>query len=265
MDAQPNRRWIVTGASRGIGLAVARRALAAGDRVALFARSPAVQHLARDLGDRALGVRVDVSDPAEVEAALATVAGGGGGGGVQVTHRAVGVAGGATVAPDCGGVDVLVNNAGLHRGGLLDTLSDEDWDSVLNVNLSAPFRLIRALRPRLTAGSAIVNVGAVVGFRGFAGDSPYGASKAGLAGLTRVLAVELARHGIRVNLVVPGFVSTAMTAEVDERARERIHKRIPMRREGTEMEIAEVICWVAGASYMTGAVVPVDGGLSANL
>lgn len=241
MDAQPNRRWIVTGASRGIGLAVARRALAAGDRVALFARSPAVEHLARDLGDRALGVRVDVSDPAEVEAAL------------------------ATVDAAFGGVDVLVNNAGLHRGGLLETLSDDDWDSVLNVNLSAPFRLIRALRPRLTAGSAIVNVGAVVGFRGFAGDSPYGASKAGLAGLTRVLAVELARHGIRVNLVVPGFVSTAMTAEVDERARERIHKRIPMRREGTEMEIAEVICWVAGASYMTGAVVPVDGGLSANL
>jgi len=241
MDAQPNRRWIVTGASRGIGLAVARRALAAGDRVALFARSPAVQHLARGLGDRALGVRVDVSDPAEVEAAL------------------------ATVDAAFGGVDVLVNNAGLHRGGLLETLSDEDWDSVLNVNLSAPFRLIRALRPRLTAGSAIVNVGAVVGFRGFAGDSPYGASKAGLAGLTRVLAVELARHGIRVNLVVPGFVSTAMTAEVDERARERIHKRIPMRREGTEMEIADVICWVAGASYMTGAVVTVDGGLSANL
>lgn len=242
MSSESKRRWIVTGASRGIGLAVAQRALAAGDQVALFARSEAaVDAIARDFGDRALGVAVDVSDPEEVKRALATV----------------------TTA--FGGVDVLVNNAGMHRGGLLETLSDEDWESVLEVNLSAPFRLIRALRPHLAAGSAIVNVGAVVGFRGFAGDAPYGASKAGLAGLTRVLAVELARHDIRVNLVVPGFVRTAMTAAVDERARERIQKRIPMRREGAEAEIAEVIFWVAGSSYMTGAVVPVDGGLSANL
>ncbi|MCC5884951.1 MAG: SDR family oxidoreductase [Gammaproteobacteria bacterium] len=242
MNTEAKRRWIVTGASRGIGLAVARRALAAGERVALFARNQAaVEGLAREFGERALGVAVDVTDPDDVERALATVTGA------------------------FGGVDVLVNNAGLHRGGLLETLSDEDWDAVLNVNLSAPFRLIRALRPHLAAGSAIVNVGAVVGFRGFAGDSPYAASKAGLAGLTRVLAVELARHDIRVNLVVPGFVRTAMTAAVDERARERIVKRIPMRREGAEAEIADVIFWVAGSSYMTGAVVPVDGGLSANL
>ncbi len=241
MKAEKRRRWIVTGASRGIGLAVAKRALAAGDRVALFARSPAVESLAGELGENALGVPVDVTDPVDIQQAL------------------------EKVTATFGGVDVLVNNAGLHRGGLLETLSDDDWDAVLNVNLSAPFRLIRALRPNLSAGSAIVNVGAVVGFRGFAGDSSYGASKAGLAGLTRILAIELARHGIRVNLVVPGFVRTAMTAAVDERASERILKRIPMRREGVESEIAEVVFWVAGSSYMTGAVVPVDGGLSANL
>jgi NAD(P)-dependent dehydrogenase (short-subunit alcohol dehydrogenase family) len=235
------RRWIVTGASRGIGLAVARHALAAGDRVALFARGAAVETLAGELGERALGVRVDIADAADVERAL------------------------ARVTDAFGGVDVLVNNAGAHRGGLLETVSDEDWDTVLDTNLSAPFRLIRALRPHLADGAAIVNVGAVVGFRGFPGDSPYGASKAGLAGLTKVLAVELARHGVRVNLVVPGFVRTAMTEGVDERARQRILGRIPMRREGLEDEIAEVIAWVAGARYMTGAVVPVDGGLSANL
>jgi NAD(P)-dependent dehydrogenase (short-subunit alcohol dehydrogenase family) len=235
------RRWIVTGASRGIGLAVARHALAAGDRVALFARGAAVETLAEELGEGALGVRVDVADAADVDRAL------------------------ARVTDAFGGVDVLVNNAGAHRGGLLETVSDEDWETVLDTNLSAPFRLIRALRPHLADGAAIVNVGAVVGFRGFPGDSPYGASKAGLAGLTKVLAVELARHGVRVNLVVPGFVRTAMTEGVDERARQRILGRIPMRREGLEDEIAEVIAWVAGARYMTGAVVPVDGGLSANL
>lgn len=236
------RRWIVTGASRGIGLAVARHALAAGDRVALLARGEQVLELADSLGDRALGCRVDIGDPGATDRAL------------------------AGVLAELGGVDVLVNNAGLHRGGRIEQLEEDDWAAVLDINLSAPFRLIRSLLPHFgAAGGAIVNVGAVVGFRGFPGDSPYGASKAGLAGLTRVLAVELARRDIRVNLVVPGFVRTAMTQGVDERARERILQRIPMRREGSEAEIAEVIAWVAAARYMTGAVVPVDGGLSAGL
>lgn len=105
----------------------------------------------------------------------------------------------------------------------------------------------------------------MVGFRGFPGDAPYGAAKTGLAGPTRVLAVELARHGVRVNLVVPGFVNTSLTEGIDERARQRILQRIPMRREGSAEEIAELIDWVLRCAYMTGAVVPVDGGLSANL
>jgi len=104
-------------------------------------------------------------------------------------------------------------------------------------------------------------VGAVVGFRGFPGDSAYGASKAGLSGLTRVLAVELAAKQIRVNLVVPGLVITEMTSELDEKATERLVSRIPLRRVGTEQEIAEVIWWVAGSTYMTGAVIPTDGGM----
>lgn len=241
MSTESAKRWIVTGASRGIGLAVARQAIAEGDRVALFARSPEIETIAASLGEGALGVSVDIADPEAMKQAVRQV---------EETFE---------------GVDVLVNNAGFHRGGLIENISDEDWDQVLDTNLSAPFRLSRALRPLLRAGAAIVNVGAVVGFRGFAGDSPYGASKAGLAGLTRVLAVEFARDNIRVNLVVPGFVRTAMTEAVDDRARERILRRIPMRREGSESEIAEVIIWVARAQYMTGAVVPVDGGLSANL
>jgi 3-oxoacyl-[acyl-carrier protein] reductase len=105
----------------------------------------------------------------------------------------------------------------------------------------------------------------VVGFRGFPGDSPYGASKAGLAGLTRVLAVELARQDIRVNLVVPGLVKTDMTEGLSGRAMDSIMKRIPMRRLGHDDEVAEVVGWVAGSTYMTGAIIPTDGGLSAML
>ena len=155
-------------------------------------------------------------------------------------------------------MDVLVNNAGLHRGGKLVRLDVADWDAVLATNLSGPMYCTRTVLPHMQPGAAIVNVGAVVGFRGFPGDSAYGASKAGLAGLTRVLAIELAPKNIRVNLVLPGLVITEMTAGIDEKARERLVADIPMRRTGTEDEIAEVIWWVAGSTYMTGAVIPTD-------
>ena len=160
-----------------------------------------------------------------------------------------------------GGVDVLVNNAGIHRGGKVGRLALEDWDSVLATNLSGPLHCVRAVLPHMGDGGSIVNVGAVVGFRGFAGDSAYGASKAGLAGLTRVLAIELAPRSIRVNLVVPGFVITEMTEQIGERARELLLEQIPLRRAGTEDEIAKVIWWVAGSTYVTGSVIPTDGGL----
>ena len=162
-----------------------------------------------------------------------------------------------------GGVDVLVNNAGVHRGGRVERLVPGDWEDVLATNLTAPLTMVRAVLPHMASGSAIVNIGAVVGFRGFAGDAPYGAAKAGLAGLTRVLAVELAARGIRVNLVVPGFVETEMTAELSERARRSIVDRIPLGRTGMVEEIADVVAWVAGSPYMTGSVVATDGGLLA--
>jgi NAD(P)-dependent dehydrogenase (short-subunit alcohol dehydrogenase family) len=114
-------------------------------------------------------------------------------------------------------------------------------------------------------GGAIVNVGSVVGFRGFPGDAPYAAAKMGLAGLTAVLAIELARRAITANLVVPGFVGTQLTAAVDERAGAKIDARIPLGRTAASEEIAEVVWWVAATPYMTGAVVPVDGGLMAAL
>ncbi len=164
-----------------------------------------------------------------------------------------------------GGLDVLVNNAGLHKGGKVESIVEADWEASLATNLSGPLRAIRALLPHMQAGGSIVNIGAVVGFRGFPGDSAYGASKAGLAGLTQVLASELARKQIRVNMVVPGFVMTDMTAGVSEKARDKIIAKIPLRRLGTPAEIADVCFWVSGATYMTGSVIFTDGGLMCNL
>lgn len=236
-----SKRWIVTGGSRGLGLAVARWAAARGDRVAVTARNIDEGYLRSQLGDACLPIVADVTSPDSVRSAF------------------------DRVAEAWGGIDVLVNNAGLHRGGKADKLDLADWDAVLQTNLSGPLYCVRAALPHMPKGGSIVNVGAVVGFRGFPGDSPYGASKAGLAGLTMVLAVELARDDIRVNLVVPGLVMTEMTENLSGRAMEQIMQRIPLRRLGREDEVAEVIGWVAGATYMTGAIVPTDGGLSCML
>ncbi len=235
------RSWVVTGGSRGFGRAVAEYAAAKGDRVAILARNGNVEAVAREIGDTVVGIQGDITKPDELRAAMDRLAG------------------------DWGHIDVLVNNAGLHRGGFIEEIAEDDWQAVLTTNLSGPFGMIRATLPHMGAGGSIVNVGAVVGFKGFPGDSAYGASKAGLYGLTQVLAVELARRQIRVNLVVPGFVSTEMTAGIDEKARKKLHQRIPMRREGSPEEIAEVVWWVAGSTYMTGAIIPTDGGLSCAL
>ena len=235
------RRWLVTGASRGIGHAIARLASERGDRVCLVGRSPGMAEVAAALGPDAIGISADVTRAED----LARLAG-------EIETR-------------WGGLDVLVNNAGLHRGGTIDRVADGDWDETLATNLTGPMRLIRAMVPQMPAGGAVVNIGAVVGFRGFPGDSCYGASKAGLAGLTQIHAAELARQQVRVNMVVPGFVLTEMTAGVSERASKAIVARIPLRRMGTPEEIADVCWWVAGSTYMTGSVVFTDGGLMCNL
>jgi 3-oxoacyl-[acyl-carrier protein] reductase len=231
--------WLVTGGSRGIGRAVADRAAAAGDCVAALARSAWPQPPGRP--DRVLQLKADVTDAASVRHA------------VQATLEAF------------GSIDVVVNCAGVHRGGRITSLDRGVWDDVIGTNLTGAFEVCRAAVPELKPGSAIVNVGAVVGLRGFPGDVAYGSAKAGLGGLTRVLAVELASRGVRVNLVIPGFVDTDMTAELSSRARARITGTIPLGRSGTPAEIAEVIEAVAGSAYMTGATVPVDGGLLASL
>jgi 3-oxoacyl-[acyl-carrier protein] reductase len=233
--------WVVTGGSRGFGRAVAQRAADKGACVAIIARGPEVESAAREIGGETIGLIADVCDAEGVSAAF------------------------GTIAERWGRIDVLVNNAGLHRGGLIEQIDQSDWSDVLATNLSGPFNTIRSALPLMEEDGSIVNVGAVVGFRGFSGDVAYGTSKAGLAGMTQVLAVELARRRIRINLVVPGFVDTDMTAAVSASARVRLLQRIPLGRPGTPGEIADVICWVAEARYMTGSIVATDGGLMCSL
>ena len=236
------RNWLVTGASRGLGLAIARRAIVGGDRVCLMARSLDIVAIAAELGPNAWGIAADVTSPESVAIACSSA--------VEVF----------------GGIDVLINNAGLHRGGKVAGLEPAVWDAVIATNLSGPLNVVRAALPHFAAsGGAIVNIGAVVGFRGFGGDACYGAAKAGLTGLNRVLAVELAPRGIRVNQVIPGFVATAMTAGVSDSARDAILAKVPLRRMGRAEEIADVCWWVAGASYMTGSDIVTDGGLMCGL
>lgn len=234
------RTWVVTGGSRGIGRAVVDRVLGAGDTAVVLARSVSSLDWPAAVRDRVYAVPTDVTEAASVEAALA-----------EVGRR-------------CGSVDVLVNSAGLHRGGRISRLGERDWAAVLATNLTGAFTMTRAALPLMGRGAAIVNVGAVVGLRGFPGDVAYGSAKAGLSGMTRVLAMELAPQGIRVNLVVPGFVDTAMTENLTAAARDRIVAGIPTGRAGTVEEIADVLFWVAGSTYMTGSTVAVDGGLLAS-
>lgn len=229
--------WLITGASRGIGAAIAREAHRQGCRVAVIARGEAAEQVAANLGHGAIAIRADISV-------------------AQSANEAV-----EQIIATWGRLDVVVNNAGVHRGGRVSRLSDEHWREVLDVNLTGALNVIRAAVPHLSSGASIINIGAVVGFRGFPGDVAYASSKAGLSGMTKALSIELARKGITVNLVVPGLVLTEMTSGLTDAAMETMKQQIPIGRLGQESEIAAVAYWVAQSRYMTGATIPVDGGL----
>ena len=235
---------LVTGSGRGIGAATATSLAAAGWDVAVNYRSDgdgaaAVVDEIKGGGGRAVALAADVSDPAQVSALF---------------ERA---------EEELGAVRVLVNNAGVRADGLAPQIGADDWATVLDTNLSAAFHTTRrALRPMLRARyGRIVNVASIVGTRANAGQANYAASKAGLIGLTKTVAVEVARRGITVNAVAPGLVETRLTEGIGN----GLADEIPARRPGSPEEVAACIRFLCSdeAGYVTGSVLTVDGGLSA--
>jgi 3-oxoacyl-[acyl-carrier protein] reductase len=234
---------VVSGGSRGIGFAVAEELAAAGARVAVTARAE----------DRA------------GQAAEALGGAGGRGYGCDVTDGEACTALVERVDEDLGPVDILVNNAGITRDNILVRLKDEDWDAVLDTNLRGAFYMMRAVARGMMKrrSGRIVNIASVVGLTGNRGQANYAASKAGLVGLTKSVAQELASRDVLVNAVAPGFVETEMTASLSEDARNTLFERIPLGRFGQPSDVAGAVRFLVGsaASYITGQVLVVDGGM----
>lgn len=234
---------LVTGASGGIGAAIARVLHGQGAAVALSGtREDALEALRAELGDRAHACPCNLSDPEAVAALV------------------------ATAEEAMGAVDILVNNAGLTRDNLALRMKDEEWETVLAVNLTASFRLARAaLRGMMKRRwGRIISITSVVGVTGNPGQANYAASKAGMIGMTKSLAQEIANRGVTVNCVAPGFVSTAMTDALSDAQREAILARVPAGRLGEPVEVASAVTYLASeeAAYMTGQTLHVNGGMA---
>jgi 3-oxoacyl-[acyl-carrier protein] reductase len=241
-----NQIAVVTGAGRGIGHAIAVRLAKEGARVASVSRTETNARKTADeinvsRPDAAKAYAVDVADQAAVQKAA------------------------AQILEDFGRVDILVNNAGVTRDGLSMRMSIDDWDTVLNTNLKGAFTFTQALmRPMIKQRSGrIINISSIAGLTGNAGQANYSASKAGLIGLTKTLARELASRGITVNAVAPGLIETDMTTVLSEEIRQSILQKVPLGKLGEPEDIAGAVAYLASpeAKYITGQVLTVDGGM----
>uniref|UniRef100_A0A831UCJ0 3-oxoacyl-[acyl-carrier-protein] reductase n=1 Tax=Geobacter metallireducens TaxID=28232 RepID=A0A831UCJ0_GEOME len=236
---------IVTGASRGIGRAIALKLAREGASLVVTATTvESARNTAAEveaLGQKALALAVDVADPAAVEAMF------------------------AAAVETFGKVDILVNNAGITKDGLLLRMKDADWDAVLDVNLKGAFNCVREAAKLMTKARSgrIVNISSVVGEMGNAGQINYCASKAGMIGLTKSAARELAKRGITVNAVTPGFIETDMTAVLSDKVREGLLQQIPLERLGTPDDVANAVFFLVSpmGDYITGHVLSVNGGM----
>jgi 3-oxoacyl-[acyl-carrier protein] reductase len=236
------RTALVTGSTRGIGRAIAETLAGAGARVAVVGRDAGrAGEVASAIGHDSAGFACDVADVASVTALV------------------------ESVEKSFGQVDILVNNAGLTRDNILFRLKDEDWDAVLDANLRGAFVAIRAASRGMMKRrwGRIINIASVVGMTGNKGQANYAASKAGLIGLTKSVAKELASRNILINAVAPGFIDTDMTGAMTPEARATLSGQIPLERLGSPNDVAGAVAFLASdlASYITGQVLVVDGGL----
>ncbi len=236
---------IVTGASRGIGAATAKQLCEVGANVVLCSRSTEsiaqTADVLNDKGYTVLAMAADISKKEDVEALVE-----------------------ATIA-EFSQIDILVNNAGITRDMLLMRLKDEDWDAVLQTNLTGTMYCTRAvLRPMIRQKSGrIINISSVIGLMGNPGQASYAAAKAGIIGLTKTTAKEVGTRGITVNAIAPGFITTDMTAKIPEELQDKLLELIPLQNFGTPDDIADTVCFLASdaARYITGQTIQVDGGM----
>lgn len=247
MSTFADKRVVITGAGRGIGFAIAQAFAREGAKVALISRNPtscgaAAKAINAEFPDSARFYGLDVADYDSVQET------------------------GKQIIEDLGGIDILVNNAGVTRDGLLMRMKSEDWDTVLDTNLKGAFNIVKALQRPLMKGTdpRIINISSVIGLIGNAGQANYAASKAGLIGLTKSIARELAGRKVTCNAIAPGFITTDMTDELSDDLKAGIIAKVPLADFGQVEDIANAVLFLASpaARYITGQVLAVDGGMT---
>lgn len=238
-----NKNVFITGSTRGIGHAIALEFAKKGANVIINGRSAISEEVLAEFtafGVKAVGISGDISKSDDAKRMV------------------------AEAIEALGTVDVLVNNAGITRDGLSLKMSEEDFEAVLKINLTGAFNMTQAVMKPMTRArqGAIINITSVVGLIGNAGQANYAASKAGLIGLTKSIAREVAGRNVRVNAVAPGFIESDMTVELAEKIKDAMKAQIPMKRFGNPEEVATVVAFLAEQEYMTGQVLTIDGGMA---